>query len=149
MGKTVNNVTSRDICPDQYSSTLGFSCLFIPDLLMGIQTQFSESTSIDIISGASLHILTMPIRNPFAKRPDVQAGLAPYEEGIRPLSQNGTRPTFEKVDTTGSKASSAMRVKSQWSTKCLLSMIAEYIYLFPHQRRKASGPSDRIHLEPR
>lgn len=101
-----------DICPDQYSSTLGFSCLFIPDLLLAIQTQFSESTSIDIISGASLHILTMPIRNPFAKRPDVQAGLAPYEEGIRPLSQNGTRPTFEKVDTTGSKASSAMSIKS-------------------------------------
>ncbi|KAG4437395.1 hypothetical protein IFR05_007120 [Cadophora sp. M221] len=54
----------------------------------------------------------MPIRNPFAKRPDVQTGLAPYEEGIRPLSQNGTRPAFEKVDTTGSKASSAMSIKS-------------------------------------
>lgn len=55
----------------------------------------------------------MPIRNPFAKRPDVQTGLAPYEEGIRPLSQNGTRPAFEKVDTTGSKASSAMSIQSQ------------------------------------
>ncbi|KAK0104670.1 hypothetical protein ONS95_004944 [Cadophora gregata] len=54
----------------------------------------------------------MPIRNPFAKRPDVQTGLAPYEEGIRPLSQNGTRPAFEKVDTTGSRASSAMSIKS-------------------------------------
>lgn len=47
----------------------------------------------------------MPIRNPFAKRSDIQ-GLQPYEEGIRPLSQNGTRPKFEKVDTMGSKASS-------------------------------------------
>lgn len=48
----------------------------------------------------------MPIRNPFAKRTEVQTGLQPYEEGIRPLSQNGARPAFEKVDTTGSKASS-------------------------------------------
>ncbi len=54
----------------------------------------------------------MPIRNPFAKRSDVSAGLQPYEEGIRPLSQNGTRPAFEKVDTTGSKGSSAMSIKS-------------------------------------
>lgn len=53
----------------------------------------------------------MPIRNPFAKRTEVQ-GLQPYEESVRPLSQNGTRPTFEKVDTTGSKASSAMSIRS-------------------------------------
>jgi hypothetical protein len=54
----------------------------------------------------------MPIRNPFAKRTEVQTGLQPYEETVRPLSQNGTRPTFEKVDTTGSKASSAMSIRS-------------------------------------
>lgn len=53
----------------------------------------------------------MPIRNPFAKRTEVQ-GLQPYEESVRPLSQNGTRPTFEKVDTTGSKASSALSIRS-------------------------------------
>jgi hypothetical protein len=58
---------------------------------------------------------TMPIRNPFAKRPDVQTGLQPYEEGIRPLSQNGAKPTFEKVDTIGSKGSSAMSISSRKS----------------------------------
>ena len=58
----------------------------------------------------------MPIRNPFAKRPDIQTGLAPGVENVRPLSQNGTRPpAFEKVDTTGSKASSAMSIHSQKS----------------------------------
>lgn len=57
----------------------------------------------------------MPIRNPFAKRTDVQTGLQPYEEGIRPLGQNATRPSFERVDTVGSKASSAMSVSSRKS----------------------------------
>lgn len=57
----------------------------------------------------------MPIRNPFAKRPDVQTGLQPpYEENARPLSQNSTRPKFEKVDTMGSKASS-MSISSRRS----------------------------------
>ena len=55
----------------------------------------------------------MPIRNPFAKRADVQTGLQPpSEDYVRPSSQNGTRPTFEKVDTIGSKSSSAMSIKS-------------------------------------
>jgi len=57
----------------------------------------------------------MPIRNPFAKRPDVQTGLQSFEEGVRPLSQNDTRPAFEKVDTTGSKGSSAMSISSKKS----------------------------------
>jgi len=55
--------------------------------------------------------VTMPIRNPFAKRPDVHTGLVP-EENVCPLSPNDTRPTFEKVDTMGSKSSSAMSIKS-------------------------------------
>jgi hypothetical protein len=50
----------------------------------------------------------MPIRNPFARRPDVHTGLNLTEENLPP---NGTRPTFEKVDTMGSK-SSAMSIKS-------------------------------------
>ena len=53
----------------------------------------------------------MPIRNPFAKRTDVYSGSAPGEENVRPLDQNGVRPTFEKVDTMGSK-SSAMSIRS-------------------------------------
>lgn len=57
----------------------------------------------------------MPIRNPFTKRTDVQTGVVPYEDGVRPLSQNGTRPTFEKVDTMGSKGSSAMSISSKQS----------------------------------
>lgn len=57
----------------------------------------------------------MPIRNPFSTKREVQTGLQPpYEEGIRPLSQNGTRPTFEKVDTMGSK-SSVMSISSKKS----------------------------------
>jgi hypothetical protein len=59
------------------------------------------------------YYITMPIRNPFAKRADIQTGLQPpSEDYVRPLSQNGIRPTFEKVDTIGSKASSAMSIKS-------------------------------------
>jgi len=60
--------------------------------------------------------ITMPIRNPFAKRPDVQVGLQPpSENNVRPLSQNSTRLTFERVDTVGSKSSSAMSIKSSRS----------------------------------
>ncbi|TVY16285.1 hypothetical protein LARI1_G003730 [Lachnellula arida] len=50
----------------------------------------------------------MPIRNPFAKRQDVQTSLQPHEE------ENGARPKFEKVDTMGSKASS-MSISSRKS----------------------------------
>jgi hypothetical protein len=58
----------------------------------------------------------MPIRNPFAKRADVQTGLQPQsEDHLRPLSQNGPRTAFEKIDTFGSKASSGMSIKSQKS----------------------------------
>ena len=59
----------------------------------------------------------MPMRNPFAKRADVQTGLQPpSEDYVRPLSQDGTRPQkFEKIDTFGSKASSAMSIKSSKS----------------------------------
>jgi len=58
----------------------------------------------------------MPIRNPFSTKRDAQTGLQPYEEGIRPLSQNGTRPAFEKVDTMGSK-SSIMSINSKKSVE--------------------------------
>jgi len=51
---------------------------------------------------------TMPIRNPFAKRQDVQTNLQPHEE------EHATRPRFEKVDTMGSKASS-MSISSRMS----------------------------------
>ena len=54
----------------------------------------------------------MPIRNPFTKRTDIYGGgLTQGEENVRPLDQNGMRPTFEKVDTMGSM-SSALSIKS-------------------------------------
>lgn len=56
----------------------------------------------------------MPIRNPFAKRTDVYGGPAPEDENVRPLDQNGIRPTFEKVDTMGSK-SSALSIRTRHS----------------------------------
>jgi hypothetical protein len=50
----------------------------------------------------------MPIRNPFAKKTDVSTGA--QDENRRP--PNGTRPTFEKVDTIGSKASSSLSINT-------------------------------------
>ncbi|CZS90735.1 hypothetical protein WAI453_003992 [Rhynchosporium graminicola] len=89
----------------------------------------------------------MPIRNPFAKRSDVQTGLAPYEEGIRPLSQNGTRPVFEKVDTTGSKASSAMSIKSgQEPVEYKMSVVNDSgVYLPPSPPEKKGFWPKRSH----
>jgi hypothetical protein len=57
----------------------------------------------------------MPTWNPFRDRKEVHTGLYPPDENVRPLSQNGTRPAFEKVDTTGSKSSSAMSITSKKS----------------------------------
>lgn len=74
------------------------------------------SITIGCIASIPSFYPTMPIRNPFAKRQDVQAGLQPPpEDCVRPLSQNGIRPTFEKIDTFGSKASSAMSIRSSQS----------------------------------
>ena len=84
----------------------------------------------------------MPIRNPFSKRPDVQTGLQPpSEDYVRPLSQNGTKPTFEKVDTVGSKASSAMSIKSGRSQEP-----AEYKMsgMFCDFGRKSAGLIDHL-----
>ncbi|KAG0649742.1 hypothetical protein D0Z07_3929 [Hyphodiscus hymeniophilus] len=85
----------------------------------------------------------MPIRNPFAKRADVQTGLQPpSEDSPRPLSQNGTRPTFEKIDTYGSKASSAMSIqssKSQEPVEYKMSVVNDSgVYLPPSPPEKKS-----------
>lgn len=54
----------------------------------------------------------MPIRNPFARRP----GLVINDENARPGSESSNtdvaHPGFERVDTVGSKASSALSVRS-------------------------------------
>ncbi|TQV96782.1 hypothetical protein IF1G_04022 [Cordyceps javanica] len=53
----------------------------------------------------------MPIRNPFARRPEVAI---PNNENERPGQENNS-PGFERVDTVGSKASSAMSIRSSKS----------------------------------
>ena len=52
----------------------------------------------------------MPIRNPFARR----AGAVANDENPRPDSAEsaGAPPAFERVDTVGSKASSALSIRS-------------------------------------
>ncbi|KAM0287722.1 hypothetical protein ACHAQH_000253 [Verticillium albo-atrum] len=54
----------------------------------------------------------MPIRNPFARRPG--AGVAVQNENAKLTDDrlNPSHPGFEKVDTVGSKASSALSVNS-------------------------------------
>jgi len=83
----------------------------------------------------------MPIRNPFTRRPDVHTGLAPAEG-----SQNGSTPTFEKVDTMGSK-SSAMSIKSGQSREPVeykMSVVNDSgVYLPP------SPPTEKKGLWPR
>ncbi|PBP19751.1 hypothetical protein BUE80_DR009404 [Diplocarpon rosae] len=89
----------------------------------------------------------MPIRNPFAKRLDVQTDLPPYEEGIRPLSEHCNRPAFEKVDTTGSKASSAVSIKSgQEPVEYKMSVVNDSgVYLPPSPPEKKSFWPKRSH----
>ncbi|KAK2589967.1 hypothetical protein QQS21_012358 [Conoideocrella luteorostrata] len=49
----------------------------------------------------------MPIRNPFTRRP----GAAAQDDRLRPEPEN-CHPGFERVDTVGSKASSALSIRS-------------------------------------
>lgn len=53
----------------------------------------------------------MPIRNPFAKRlvPEIQ------DENVRPTLSRDASSGFERVDTVGSKASSALSLRSKSS----------------------------------
>ncbi len=52
----------------------------------------------------------MPIRNPFARRP----GTVSQDEGARAVAttEDPSHPGFERVDTVGSKASSATSIRS-------------------------------------
>lgn len=84
----------------------------------------------------------MPIRNPFARRQDVYTGVTPAEENV----QNGTKPTFERVDTMGSK-SSAMSIRSgnsQEPAEYKMSVVNDSgVYLPP------SPPTEKKGLWPR
>jgi hypothetical protein len=50
----------------------------------------------------------MPIRNPFAKRTGI-------DNSLESVPDEDHKPSFERADTTGSKASSALSVKSEKS----------------------------------
>ncbi|PMB65897.1 hypothetical protein BM221_008095 [Beauveria bassiana] len=54
----------------------------------------------------------MPIRNPFARRPEV---VIPFTDENERTGQENNHPGFERVDTVGSKASSAMSIRSSKS----------------------------------
>ncbi|OAA44560.1 hypothetical protein BBO_04043 [Beauveria brongniartii RCEF 3172] len=54
----------------------------------------------------------MPIRNPFARRPEV---VIPSNDENERSGQENNHPGFERVDTVGSKASSAMSIRSSKS----------------------------------
>lgn len=51
----------------------------------------------------------MPIRNPFARRPGAPAQT---DENARPAEETPSHPGFERVDTVGSKTSSALSIAS-------------------------------------
>lgn len=73
--------------------------------------RFSLTSCVYIVHDNSITI--MPIRNPFARRH------AAEDETSRPGSAggsvHGTNPGFERVDTIGSKASSALSIRSNRS----------------------------------
>jgi hypothetical protein len=57
----------------------------------------------------------MPIRNPFAKRPFLATGAeAANDENVRPSAspQQDSHSGFERVDTVGSRASSAWSIRT-------------------------------------
>jgi len=84
----------------------------------------------------------MPIRNPFARRTDVHTGVVQAENDP---NQNGSKPTFEKVDTMGSK-SSAMSINSGTSepAEYKMSVVNDSgVYLPP------SPPAEKKGLWPR
>ncbi|KAM3500894.1 hypothetical protein MY11210_009449 [Beauveria gryllotalpidicola] len=92
----------------------------------------------------------MPIRNPFARRPEVV--IPSNDENERPGQENN-HPGFERVDTVGSKASSAMSIRSSKSHD-----IGEYkmsvvndsgIYLPPSPTEEKGQHWPRRHLSSR
>lgn len=56
----------------------------------------------------------MPLRNPFARRP-ASLGINIPDSSTNGAVQDSNHPGFERVDTVGSKASSALSVRSNKS----------------------------------
>ncbi|CAG8982750.1 hypothetical protein HYALB_00001031 [Hymenoscyphus albidus] len=86
----------------------------------------------------------MPIlRNPFARRTEVQTGSLAPEDGEGPLSPTGTRPAFEKVDTMGSYTSASTQSiaskRSQEPVEYKMSVVNDSgVYLPPSPPDKKS-----------
>ncbi|EGX91797.1 hypothetical protein CCM_05954 [Cordyceps militaris CM01] len=91
----------------------------------------------------------MPIRNPFARRPEVAI---PNNENERPGQEN-SHPGFERVDTVGSKASSAMSIRSSKSHdngEYKMSVVNDSgIYLPPSPTVEKGQPWPKRHLSSR
>jgi len=84
-----------------------------------------------------------PFRNLFSKRPDVQTGLQPAEENVRAVSPNGIRPTFEKVDTTGSRSSSISINKPQEPPEYKMSGMWQPLACVNMKRNRLINPFSR------
>lgn len=87
----------------------------------------------------------MPIRNPFSKKLGFSSET---DENVRPNPENNGRPTFEKVDTVGSK-SSALSIKTSMSlepTEYKMSVVNDSgVYLPPSPPEKKSFWPRRSH----
>ncbi|KAJ2965357.1 hypothetical protein NQ176_g10658 [Zarea fungicola] len=91
----------------------------------------------------------MPIRNPFARRPEV---VITNDENLRPGQEN-RHPGFERVDTVGSKASSALSIrshKSQDNGEYKMSVVNDSgVYLPPSPTEEKGQHWPKRHLSSR
>ncbi|KAM3444825.1 hypothetical protein NHJ13734_001015 [Beauveria thailandica] len=92
----------------------------------------------------------MPIRNPFARRPEL---LIPSNDENERFEQENNHPGFERVDTVGSKASSAMSIRSSKSHdvgEYKMSVVNDSgIYLPPSPTEEKGQHWPRRHLSSR
>ncbi|KAM0667470.1 hypothetical protein ACQRIT_003473 [Beauveria bassiana] len=92
----------------------------------------------------------MPIRNPFARRPEV---VIPFTDENERTGQENNHPGFERVDTVGSKASSAMSIRSSKSHdvgEYKMSVVNDSgIYLPPSPTEEKGQHWPRRHLSSR
>ncbi|KAM3435707.1 hypothetical protein MY4824_004723 [Beauveria thailandica] len=92
----------------------------------------------------------MPIRNPFARRPEL---VIPGNDENERFEQENNHPGFERVDTVGSKASSAMSIRSSKSHdvgEYKMSVVNDSgIYLPPSPTEEKGQHWPRRHLSSR
>lgn len=88
----------------------------------------------------------MPIRNPFARRP---GSIIVQDENERPEADRSQTPTFERVDTVGSKASSILSIrttKSRDTGEYKMSVVNDSGVYLPPSPTEAQGVWPRKHL---